>query len=294
LSMKSLASDRDHLTSQLYANEEPLAIRIATHQRYTVPALDFARWVLDLIPWQGGERVTDVGCGNGAYVEPAIERLTDTGRYLAGDLSLGMLRDLTRGSSQGRRTRANATNLDAAALPLPSGSCDVILANHMLYHVPDVEQAVNECHRVLRDGGQMLVATNSQTTMVELDVLIREGYSRLQVPFTSLPGRAASHFCLENGQGILSRAFSQVERHLLHSALVFPEPAPLLAYIDSLRPRYEPELPAGVDWDDLLQVWQELIAGHIARHDEFHVSKLSGAFVAVKGHSSGRDAGGHQ
>lgn len=48
-----LCTDRDHLTGQLYANDELLAIRIATHKRYTVPPVDFARWVLALIPWQG-------------------------------------------------------------------------------------------------------------------------------------------------------------------------------------------------------------------------------------------------
>jgi hypothetical protein len=87
----------------------------------------------------------------------------------------------------------------------------------------------------------------------------------------------------------LTRWFDQVERHLLRSALVFPEPAPLLAYIDSTRSFYEPGLPGGVSWDDLLYVWHKLIADQIARHGAFHIRKTVGAFVAVKRHPVEQD-----
>jgi SAM-dependent methyltransferase len=276
VSEQCLTTDRGYLTSLAYANQEPLAVRIATHRHYTVPPVDLMRWVLDLVPWQGGERVLDVGCGDGQYREPVVERLTGAGQYLAGDLSLGMLRDLPDSSP--------AINLDVATLPLSEGSCDVILANHMLYHAPDVDQAVAECHRALRGGGRLLAATNSQTTMTELSVLIREGYGRLGIPFTVPLDRAFMHFSLENGRAILARRFDQVERHLLRSALVFPEPAPLLAYIDSMRHFYRSGLPDGVAWEDLLEVWRGMVADHIARHGAFHVGKVAGAFVAVKTH----------
>lgn len=275
---RPLSTDRAHLTGRLYADQGPLAVRIATHQRYTVPPADFYRWVLDLIPWRGDERVLDVGCGNGQYMAPVSERLSGAGRYLGGDLSLGMLRDLPRG--------ALAINVDVAALPLVAGCCDVILANHMLYHVPDVDGALHECRRALCEGGRLLAATNSQASMAELTVLIREGHARLGVPVSATPDRVHMNFSLENGQALLARCFEQVERHILHTALVFPEPGPLLAYMDSMRGLYEPGLPDGVPWDDLLRVWHELVAAHIQRHGAFRVGKVSGAFVAVKGNPS--------
>lgn len=279
-----LFTDRDHLAGRHYANEDLFAIRIATHQRYTVPSVDFIRWVLDLIPWQGDERVLDVGCGNGQYAEPLAARLTGAGRYLAGDLSLGMLRDLLKGSLQQNRLPGGATavNMDAAALPLPEGSCDTVLANHMLYHVPDLDQALAECQRVLRDGGRLLAATNSQTTMAELQVLIYEGCERLGAPQAITLHHDSLRFSLENGQALLARQFNQVERHVLHTALVFPDPEPLLAYVNSMRDMYEPGLPDGIAWDDLLTIWRGMIADHIARHGTFRVGKVAGAFVAVK------------
>jgi ubiquinone/menaquinone biosynthesis C-methylase UbiE len=289
-----LITDRDHLTGQVYSNQEPLAIRIATHRRYTVPPMDFIRWVLDLIPWRGDEWVLDVGCGNGAYATPIAERLTGAGRYLAGDLSLGMLRDLLDGWPQQCLTPVGSAvvNLDAVALPLPAESCDVILTNHLLYHVPEVNQALAECHRVVKEGGRLLAATDSQTSMAELTVLIRGGYDQLEVPFTSAQKNHVVQFSLENGREPLTRRFGQVERHLLHSALVFPEPAPLLAYIDSHRSLFEPGLPVDVSWEDLMRVWHKLIADHIARHGTFRIGKIVGAFVAVKRHPVEQDLSG--
>lgn len=276
-------TSRDLLTNRLYANPTPLARRIEIHQRHTVPRVDFVQWVLDLICWVGDEQVLDVGCGSGNYVEPVAERLTrvaspltQTVQHVIGDLSLGMLRDLRHTSD------LPVINLDVTSLPISADSCDVVLANHLLHHVSDVDQAVSECRRVLREKGQLLAATNSQSTMAELAALIRAGYDRLGVPLSALPDKPFGNFSLENGQSILSRQLANVERHTLHTALVFSEAKSLLTFINSTRSLYEPNLPNTVSWDVLLTAWHDMIADHIALHGEFRVSKISGAFVALK------------
>jgi SAM-dependent methyltransferase len=276
-------TSHDLFTNRLYANSTPLACRIKTHQRYTVPRVDFVQWVLDLICWAGDEYVLDIGCGSGSYVEPVAERLTgSTGsltrvtRHIIGDLSLGMLRDLRR------TTDLPTINLNATSLPITADSYDVVLANHVLHNVPDVNQAVEECRRVLRKKGWLLAATNSQSTMAELAALIRAGYDRLGVPLSVLPDKPFRNFSLENGKTILNRQMAYVERHILHSALVFREAEPLLAYVNSTRGIYEPDLPNTASWDALLAVWHDMIADHIALHGEFRVGKVSGAFVALK------------
>jgi hypothetical protein len=54
--------------------------------------------------------------------------------------------------------------------------------------------------------------------------------------------------------------------------------------VDSMRGLYEPGLPDSVSWDDLLRIWRKLAADYIAIHSEFHINKISGAFVATKHH----------
>jgi hypothetical protein len=130
--------------------------------------------------------------------------------------------------------------------------------------------------------GRLVAATNSQTTMAELTTLIREGYDHLGVSLSALPHSPLGGFALETGYAVLARWLDQVEHHVLQSALVFPEPEPLLIYIGSLKGLYEPRLPPDISWDNLMDVWHKLISDHIGRHGEFRINKVSGAFVALK------------
>ena len=45
---------------------------------------------------------------------------------------------------------------EAAQLPFADGVFDVVMANHILYHVPDMESAIAEMKRVLKPGGHLL------------------------------------------------------------------------------------------------------------------------------------------
>ena len=155
--MSNEVIDTRQYVRRQYKTQENLNVRVRTHQLYGVPQVDFPGWVLDRIAWHGGETVVDVGCGSGLYVEPARDR---AGHYGAGDLSPGMLRQL-------EQPGLDRVNLDACALPLADNSADVILANHMLYHVPDQGAALREFVRVLKPTGRLLAATNSSQNMAE-------------------------------------------------------------------------------------------------------------------------------
>jgi SAM-dependent methyltransferase len=114
-----------------YATDENLALRQrlwATSRRE--PALDLFAWVLALsgLDAGGSQHVLDIGCGNGSY-EAALADRAHAGGRVALDLSAGMLAVVTG---------AARVQADAQALPFAPGAFDVVLAPHMLYHVPDV------------------------------------------------------------------------------------------------------------------------------------------------------------
>ena len=46
--------------------------------------------------------------------------------------------------------------IDIQDIPFPDHCFDVVIANHMLYHVPDLTKAISEVHRVLRTDGKFL------------------------------------------------------------------------------------------------------------------------------------------
>ena len=228
---------------------------------------------------RGDETVLDIGCGSGTYTEKILQRLSSEGRLLSADLSMGMLREMGAMPFPGRLYRLNA---DVIALPRPDGCCDLVLANHFFYHVPQIEQAIAEIHRVLRPGGKLVAATNSRYAMEALFEEIETACAALGHRVKIPPPPARTRFTLENGAAFLEPFFCQVRCPVLESALVFPEAAPAAAYVDSLRAAYEHLLPEGIAWEELTEQVRRQIAAQIAREGEYRVPKASGAFVVVK------------
>jgi SAM-dependent methyltransferase len=263
--MAPVRMDESSYVKDQYAEDTNLATRIRTHTLYSEPRVDYPDWVLAHIDWRGDERTVDVGCGAGTYAAAVLQR---TSHYIAGDLSPGMLRGVHA---------PHRVNLDAQALPLADGSVDVLLANHMIYHIPDQERAVAGFARVLRPGGVLLAATNSASNMAEIRELVREAARRMGIageidPYTPLS------FTLENGATLLRRHFARVERSDHPAAFLFPEAQPVLDYLGTSPEFYLGLLPAEIGAQQAWQILREQIGERIARHGVFLVSKLSGVF----------------
>lgn len=97
-----------------------------------------------------GDRVLDLGCGNGK----TSAALMESGAAVTGaDFSEAAVESCRR-LFGGRGTFAVA---DARDLPFADGSFDSLVAVHVLEHVPeaDVRKAVSEIGRVVRKGGRI-------------------------------------------------------------------------------------------------------------------------------------------
>jgi SAM-dependent methyltransferase len=90
---------------------------------------------------------------------------------------------------------------DVQHLPFDDGAFDVVLAAWMLYHVPDLDRALEEVVRVLEPGGRLVAVTNAVDHLQELWDLARRDTSIRRFTFRS-----------ENGEEILRRHFAGVER----------------------------------------------------------------------------------
>jgi len=141
---------------------------------------------------------------------------------------------------------------DVQALPLGEGEFDVAVAAWMLYHAPDLDEALAELGRVLRPGGRLVAVTNASDHLQEL---------------WELAGRASSFarftFSSENGEQSLQRHFARVERRDAHGWVTMDD--------EAIR-RY------GASWEDLTP----LVAGPTLEHP-IRVRRHSTVFVAEKG-----------
>ena len=106
-----------------------------------------------------GDRVLDVGCGEGRHTHgSALETVSVVG--------LDADRDRLRSARDGFEAAvadAAATNPsflqgDAYDLPFPDGAFDVVICSEVLEHLEAVERAVAELDRVLAPGGTLAVS----------------------------------------------------------------------------------------------------------------------------------------
>ncbi len=260
---------------RMYLTDESLRIRQETHELYSEPKLDFPAWALDSVSWRGDEMVLDVGSGPGRYYSTLHERFPDI-EYYACDLYSGMV--------QTHPHKKTLSLADAQRLPYPDATFDVVMANHMLFHVPDVERALREIRRVVKPAGFVMATTNSIHNMPEFQALIRRAITLLSPPGTanvSVPGQHTDPFTLESGTRLLCHHFFAVVRYDLPRALVFPTAEPALDYLNSTRSVREAELPQGVNWDEMMMIVREQIGRLIDHFGELTVNTLSGLLVAT-------------
>ena len=266
------STDRRQLTTAAYANGANLAVRQSIY-RYQQPQLHFVDWAIVQIEWGGVRTAIDVGCGNGAYLRRLLGRVP---RLVGVDLSRGILADAAHAWTAD--TSASLAVADAQALPLRAGCADVVLAMHMLYHVPDIPAAVRELRRVLRPGGVLLAATNGEPHLRELFDLLVQAVDHVGGATTTLE-RSFMRFTAENGSEFLNTAFARIEWRPAVSALVVPEAGPIIEYLSSMRNWVEHALPARVTWEGCMAEVANLVGAHVARAGALRIATAAGVFV---------------
>lgn len=106
--------------------------------------------------WAGkycaGKDVLEAACGTGqglGYLAKLAKSIS------AGDYSENILK-ITR-EYYGKRI--DLRQFDAQEMPYADNSMDVIILFEAIYYLPMAEKFVEECRRILRDGGKVLIAT---------------------------------------------------------------------------------------------------------------------------------------
>ena len=248
-----------------YKDGSNLSARVRLHQRFSTNRYGLLRWIFDRMRLPESASVLEVGCGTGIFWRGGAQ-VPRGWRVILTDMSAGMLAE-TRASLTQIGHSFTYIQADAQAIPFRDESFDAVIANHMLYHVPDIPRALTEIRRVLKPSGCCYAATMGLDNMKEMN--------DLSTRFFSIPRMTEStaRFGVESGEAYMRASFSEVTLERYPDSLVITEAAPLMDYINSMRVRSRVTA-------DQVAALRAHVENEIAAQGEIRMTKDSGLFIA--------------
>ncbi len=261
-------TDQTYLQNKQYQNASNLNARFQLHARYSTNHYGWYRWLFDRFEFPSQARILELGCGSAQLWVENIDRIPKEWDITLSDFSPGMVAAAQKNLA-GLPHQFTFEIADAQSIPYDDQNIDVVIANHMLYHVPDKVKAFSEMHRVLKVGGRFYATTVGYSHMQELDELVLSFNPKIELIFARPDSQS---FILENGAAQLEQWFSNVTCHYYNDALVITEVEPLVNYI----------LSTAIFTDDQLAGFTQYLAQKLAHEGSLHIAKASGLFTATR------------
>jgi len=228
---KFAGGDQGYLRDEQYRTSDRLATRAGLHEKYSTSAVNWFDWVSQSFGLRPSASVLEVGCGAGWLWQAGGVAVPDDVTLTLTDLSPGMVGEaVERVTTAGRLASVTGEPADAQALPFATSSFDRVIANHMLYHLPDPARGVAELARVLRRDGRAIVATNGQRHLEELWTIRREVFG------PTLTNDIVENFGIDTAFPVLRQHFGSVGWHAFDDQLRCTDPADVVDYICSIPP----------------------------------------------------------
>lgn len=206
-----------------YRTADNLSTRISIHAKYSTNREPFADWIVSHYAIAPGAKVLELGCGTGEMWTNHLDLLTGGAELTLTDFSAGML-ETAKANLSGENIAFQ--QVDIQNIPYPDAAFDVVIANMMLYHVPDLHKGLTEVRRVLRPGGTFYCATYGQHGIMEF---INNTLGQLNIH-----GSIGDSFTLQNGAASLGAHFEKVERLDREDGLAITDLNDFADYIYSL------------------------------------------------------------
>lgn len=213
-----------------YENASNLRARMRIHELYSNNSKGWMQWFFEQMDIPENAKILEIGCGDGSLWAKNKDRIPSMWDITLTDFSEGMLKDAEKMLSDCHE-RFSFKVVDVQHIPYEDETFDAVIANHMLYHVQDMDRAFSEIHRVLKHGGRFYASTVGQNHMEEMRKIVSIFDWELA---HSRSFRHTDRFQLENGYDKIAGWFKNVEIKRYEDNLFVTEPGPLMDYIFSM------------------------------------------------------------
>ena len=207
--------------------------------------------------------VLELGCGTGDMWTGKQDIIRRCSVFILSDFSEGMLNRAkeTLRDDSGIEYRV----IDIQDIPFEDGTFDVVIANMMLYHVPDLSRGLREVRRVLKKNGSFYCATYGENGMMEYICSLFRDYQ--------VQNQGNRNFTLQNGEEKLHPFFQEIKTFLYEDALEVTDVEDLVDYIFSLTGMSDLQK---IPRDEVRMVLEKNM-----RDGMLHVPKEYGMFIAI-------------
>jgi len=276
LHLLSLMSDDEKVKEQ-YTNADNLQKRINIHV-YSTGEENWFDWVYRHMEIKPGMKILELGCGTGLLWKHNLEKLPEGIHLVLSDRSEGMLNQtkeqlqVYENYLKEHDIKIEYLVMDADKLYLREKSYDLIIANHMLYHVKERKNCLLQCRKALQPGGKLLCSTVGREHMQELHDFVERFDSKIEVPFKTI----TESFMLENAQEQLKEVFETVLRYDHDSDLLVDDAEAIYHYVASFPGN------AAYILEQRREEFIKPVIECIEKEGAFFIHKSTGIFVCTK------------
>lgn len=211
-----------------YKNSANLSARISLHDLFSTNKYGWHKWFYDQLGLCEDMTVLELGCGNASLWLRNIDKIPKNCKITLTDISEGMLDDARKNLGDYSKN-FNFNRVDAQNIPYEDSSFDVVIADHIFYHISDKQKALSEIKRVLKPKGCLYLSTIGKNHLIELRELLKEFKSNIVIAQSDF----AEDFGLENGEAQISKYFDTTELLRYEDSLIVSEIEPIINYLYS-------------------------------------------------------------
>ena len=225
--IKILEDEKELL--QQYIDSSNLDASVKLQDRFSSNRHGWYKWTFNNIKLNKKYKVLEIGCGNGALWSKNIDLLDKDINITLTDVCEDMVNNAKKNLSDYSDV-FDFEIVDPNNIPFEDESFDLVIANHILFYMKDLDKVLKEIKRVLKVGGHFYSSTIDSNNMKELESLMKGFNSNIKISEEKI----SSKFGMENGQEILSKHFNQTKRYLYEDKLVINDSKGILEYIYSI------------------------------------------------------------